>query len=71
MKAAALYELNSPFRVEEVSLDEPGDQEVLVKMVATGLCYSDAHYIHGDALLACLSYWDTTEPELWERWALA
>jgi Zn-dependent alcohol dehydrogenase len=38
MKAAVLYELNSPFRVEEVSLDEPGDQEVLVKMVATGLC---------------------------------
>jgi len=49
MKAAVLYEVNSPFRVEEVSLDEPGDQEVLVKMVATGLCYSDVHYIHGDA----------------------
>jgi Zn-dependent alcohol dehydrogenase len=49
MKAAVLYELNSPFRVEEVSLDEPGDQEVLVKMVATGFCYTDIHHIHGGA----------------------
>jgi len=49
MKAAVLYELNSPLRVEEVSLDELGDQEVLVKLVATGLCYSDLHYIHGHA----------------------
>ena len=48
MKAAVLYEPNSPLRVEEVTLDEPQDQEVLVKLVATGVCHTDLHVIKGD-----------------------
>ena len=48
MKAAVLYEPNTPLRVEEVSLDEPQDQEVLVKLVATGVCHTDLHVIKGD-----------------------
>jgi len=48
MKAAVLYEPNSPLRVEEVTLDEPQDQEVLVKLVATGVCHTDLHAIKGD-----------------------
>jgi S-(hydroxymethyl)glutathione dehydrogenase/alcohol dehydrogenase len=49
MKAAVMYESNKPLQVEEVTLDEPQDQEVLVKMVATGLCHTDVHFIHGEA----------------------
>lgn len=48
MKAAVLHELNSPLRVEEVTLDEPQDQEVLVKLAATGVCHTDLHAIKGD-----------------------
>lgn len=48
MKAAVLYELNSPMLVEEVTLDEPQGQEVLVKMVATGVCHTDLHAFKGE-----------------------
>jgi S-(hydroxymethyl)glutathione dehydrogenase/alcohol dehydrogenase len=48
MKAAILYEVNSPLKVEEVDLDDPKDEEVLVKLVATGVCHSDIHIIKGD-----------------------
>ena len=34
MKAAVLYDHTKPLQVEEVTLDEPKEQEVLVKMVA-------------------------------------
>jgi S-(hydroxymethyl)glutathione dehydrogenase/alcohol dehydrogenase len=48
MRAAVLYEANTPLRVEEVTLDDPKDQEILVKMVATGVCHSDLGIIKGE-----------------------
>jgi len=48
MKAAICYEPNTPLRVEEVTLDEPQANEVLVKLVATGVCHSDLHFIKGE-----------------------
>jgi len=48
MKAAVMYENNKPLQVEEVTLDEPQSQEVLVKMVATGVCHTDLHFIKGE-----------------------
>lgn len=48
MKAAVLYEINTPLKVEEVTLDEPQENEVLVKIVATGVCHSDLHFMKGD-----------------------
>ena len=48
MKAAVLYEANAPLKVEEITLDEPQDQEVLVKMVATGVCHTDLHAAKGE-----------------------
>lgn len=35
-------------KVEEVDLDAPRVNEVLVRMVAAGLCHSDHHFISGD-----------------------
>jgi aryl-alcohol dehydrogenase len=39
--AAVVDHLNAPFVLEEVELDEPRADEVLVRMVATGLCHTD------------------------------
>jgi len=48
MKAAVLYESNKPIVIEDVSIDDPKDREVLVKMVATGVCHTDLHFIKGE-----------------------
>lgn len=47
-KAAVLWELNAPWTIEEIDLDPPGPGEVLVKMVASGMCHSDEHLVTGD-----------------------
>jgi S-(hydroxymethyl)glutathione dehydrogenase/alcohol dehydrogenase len=48
MKAAVLYEPNTPLVIEELDLDEPGPGEVLVKTMASGVCHSDWHVVKGD-----------------------
>lgn len=52
--AAVLYEAPGSWTVEQLELDEPKFGEVLVEMVATGLCHSDDHVSHGDAQVAYL-----------------
>ena len=47
MKAAVIYEDNSPFVIEEVELDPPKAGEVLVKLKASGVCKSDIRAIMG------------------------
>jgi len=48
MKAAIFYGPNQKLRIEEVSEPVPSDNEVVVKVVACGLCHTDLHYIdHG------------------------
>lgn len=47
-KTALIYGFNEPIKVEEVELDEPRPDEVLVKMVAAGICHSDWHLVTGD-----------------------
>lgn len=41
MKAYILYEANGPLVYETVNLAEPGQDEVLVKLTATGICHTD------------------------------
>jgi len=48
MKAAVLYEINQPLVIEEIELDDPKAGEVMIKLVATGVCHSDVHYYTGD-----------------------
>jgi NDMA-dependent alcohol dehydrogenase len=36
------------FEVVDIELDEPGQDELLVRMVAAGLCHSDDHMLTGD-----------------------
>lgn len=40
-KAAVVYQHNAPVTVETLTLDEPKAKEVMVRMVATGVCHSD------------------------------
>ena len=47
-KAAVLWELNAPWTIEEIELDAPGPNEVLVKLAASGMCHSDEHVVTGD-----------------------
>lgn len=51
-KAAILWEQGRPWSVEEVELDPPKENEVLIRLVATGLCHSDDHARTGDMQIA-------------------
>ena len=47
-KAAVLWGLGQKWEVEEIELDSPGPNEVMVKLTASGLCHSDEHLVTGD-----------------------
>jgi S-(hydroxymethyl)glutathione dehydrogenase/alcohol dehydrogenase len=47
MKAAIFHAPHQPLTIEEVDIDEPQDHEVLVRIVASGVCHSDLHAIDG------------------------
>ena len=47
-KAAILRARNTPWSVEEIELDPPKTGEVLVKIIASGMCHSDEHLLTGD-----------------------
>jgi aryl-alcohol dehydrogenase len=46
--AAVFQELDTPLVVDEVEIDEPRAGEVLVRVVAAGVCHTDALAVHGD-----------------------
>ena len=48
MKAAVLYDYNTPLKIEDLELAEPGDGEVLIKLMAAGVCHSDWHIVKGE-----------------------
>ncbi|HLZ20007.1 MAG TPA: alcohol dehydrogenase catalytic domain-containing protein, partial [Smithellaceae bacterium] len=39
--AAVVREKGGPFIIEDVELDDPRPDEILVRMVATGICHTD------------------------------
>jgi len=47
-RAAVCSGLNEPWKTEEVDIDPPGNREVRVKMVYSGMCHSDEHLRTGD-----------------------
>jgi NDMA-dependent alcohol dehydrogenase len=48
-RAAVLWEVGGPWKVQEIELDPPGPREVLVQIKASGLCHSDDHIVTGDS----------------------
>jgi S-(hydroxymethyl)glutathione dehydrogenase/alcohol dehydrogenase len=47
-KAAVAWEAGKPLEIEEVEVAAPKAGEVLVRMVATGVCHTDAFTLSGD-----------------------
>lgn len=47
-RAAILYEIGGPWKVEDITINDPGPGEVLVKLASSGLCHSDDHLLTGD-----------------------
>ena len=48
MKAAVLRNINEPLSIEDISIDSPNKNEVLVETKASGVCRTDLHYIEGN-----------------------
>ena len=48
MRAAVCPALKSNWEVREVPTPEPGPGQVLIRIRASGLCYTDVHETHGD-----------------------
>ncbi|HEV3109884.1 MAG TPA: Zn-dependent alcohol dehydrogenase [Candidatus Binataceae bacterium] len=47
MKAAIFQGAQKPLTIEQIDIDEPQEHEVLLRMVATGVCHSDLHFTEG------------------------
>jgi S-(hydroxymethyl)glutathione dehydrogenase / alcohol dehydrogenase len=47
VKGAVMYAFNEPLKVESVKLKPPREDEVVVKLVASGVCHSDLSVIQG------------------------
>jgi S-(hydroxymethyl)glutathione dehydrogenase / alcohol dehydrogenase len=50
-RSAVLWNIGTPWQVEEVDLDRPRSTDVLVQIKAAGLCHSDEHAYTGDVVL--------------------
>lgn len=48
MKAAVVTAFNQPLEIKQVEIPKVSPGKVLVKMIATGVCHTDLHAMHGD-----------------------
>ncbi len=48
MKAAVVREFGKPLSIEEMPVRRPGRNEILVKVIASGVCHTDLHAADGD-----------------------
>ncbi|CAM5766554.1 zinc-dependent alcohol dehydrogenase [Labrys miyagiensis] len=48
MKAAVVHAFGQPLRIEDVPVPVPGPGELLVKVMACGVCHTDLHAADGD-----------------------
>jgi len=48
MRAAVAHKFGDALNIEEMPVKEPGDNEILVKVKASGVCHTDLHAIDGD-----------------------
>ena len=50
-RAAVLHGLGQDWKIEEMTVDAPKANEVLVEWKVAGLCHSDEHFVTGDMVL--------------------
>ncbi len=48
MKAAVVHDFTKPLALEEVPIPTPGPGQVLIRVVASGVCHTDLHAAKGD-----------------------
>jgi len=48
MKAAVLHQFGGPLSIEEMPVKEPGENQILVKVITCGVCHTDLHACNGD-----------------------
>ena len=48
MKAAVVHQFGAPLQIEEMPVKEPGENEILVRVVTCGVCHTDLHACEGD-----------------------
>lgn len=48
MKAAVVRQFREPLAIEEAPVPEPGPGQVLIRVVASGVCHTDLHAADGD-----------------------
>jgi len=48
MKAAVVPELGAPLEIRDLPVPQPGPGQVLVRMIACGVCHTDIHAARGD-----------------------
>jgi len=48
MKAAVVREFGKPLEIQEVPIPRPGPGQILVRVVASGVCHTDLHAADGD-----------------------
>lgn len=48
MKAAVVHEFGKSLRIEDVDVPRPGSGQILLRVVASGVCHTDLHAADGD-----------------------
>jgi propanol-preferring alcohol dehydrogenase len=48
MKAAVLHQFGGKLTIEEMPVKQPGENQILVKVVSCGVCHTDLHACQGD-----------------------
>jgi propanol-preferring alcohol dehydrogenase len=48
MKAAVVHAFGQPLQIEELPVPTPGLHQIVVKVIASGVCHTDLHAVSGD-----------------------
>jgi D-arabinose 1-dehydrogenase-like Zn-dependent alcohol dehydrogenase len=47
MQAAVLNKFKEPLEIKQVEIPKPEPDDVLIKIIACGVCHTDLHFIRG------------------------
>lgn len=47
MKAAVVTGFKKPLEIKQVEIPKPGPNDVLIKIIACGVCHTDLHTVNG------------------------